>query len=97
MSAAIRGPDNGTVGSHGYRVLVVDREYFEEVFGSAAVLLGPSLTTVIGMKDSTFFADDPSAFAIGGKANGIEVAVLEQRGAVALLEGLFNPGLAMVR
>src|SRR5271156_6168342 len=96
MGTAIRGANDSGVVAGRDGILRIDNGYLEQALGSAAVLRHPTLAAIVGLEDQAVLTSDPSAFAIGRKANRVQIAILKQRSAGPLLQRAQIPGFALV-
>src|SRR6266404_750819 len=94
--AAVDGAEHQSLRTTRVRVLRIDRGEIEQVARDPGLLARPGLAAVVGVQDDPHLACNPAALAVGCELNRVQIAVLKEDVAVALVEDLLVPALAMV-
>src|SRR5713101_938434 len=94
--AAVDGAEHESLRTTRVRVLRIDGGDIEQVARHPGLLARPGLAAVVGVQDDSHLTCNPAALAVGRELNRVQIAVLEEDVAVALVEDLLVPALAVV-
>src|SRR6266851_5308348 len=93
---AVSGMENGLEFAHHPAVVGVGIVNIEKDYRVFVLIDIPVLAAVDGVQDDSHLTCNPAALAVGRELNRVQIAVLEEDVAVALVEDLLVPALAVV-